>query len=494
MASTEVTLFQGSKLPAHITGFDESNITNRGSVPQLSIMGKVWRTIIGGKDTALTKVDAEGDTVPVSIVRFIVLQHNQSRSRSFFEGDFDPKKPAPPVCWSNDGIAPTDDSPKKQASRCAKCKQSIKGSKINENGKETVACAQFKRVAIIAEPATRPDAEQELKDMFPPMLLKLPQTSLWDKDAEGQAEKGWYAWDQYLDFLRQNGVKHTGLVVTKAKFDNATAFPKVLFKADRFVEADQLKIVKPMFADEDIAKLLDAPEFTVQAGKKDDTDEDTDTENGDDDDIAPVRRAKKGSDDDAEEAAPVVKKKAKAAPVDPDDDDAPVVKKAKHVVIEDDEPAPKKKVVAVDDDEEPVPKRKKAVVVDDDEEAAAAPEEVVTPKAKKKAVVVDDDEEPAPVVKKKAVAVDPDDDEPAPVVKKKKAVVVDDDEEPAPVAKKKTVAVDPDDDDDAPVVKKKKAVVADDDDDAPAAPAKKKGAAKGGDDISNLLKEWPDDE
>ena len=491
MASTAVTLFQGAKLPAHIKGFDEANITNRGGVNQLSIMGKVWRTIIGGKDTALTKTDSDGDSVPVSIVRFIVLQHNQARSRSYFESDFDPKKPMPPTCWSNDGVTPADEVPEaqKQSRKCAKCKQSIKGSKITENGKESVACAQFKRVAIIADAATKPDASDEIREAFPPMLLKLPQTSLWDKNADAQAEKGWYAWDQYLDFLRQNNVKHTGLVVTKAKFDPEHAFPKVLFKADSFVEADQLAIIRPMFTDEEIAKLLDAPENIPTTAAAKESAEDTDAAD-DDDDVAPVRpsRAKKGGDEDADDApAPKAKKKVVVA-VDDDDDDAPAPKKVKHEVIDDDaDDAP-----AADDDDDdglppPKPKAKKVVVADDDDDADA----VTRPRtAKEKAADAAAVKARVPE-RKKAVSINDDEDEPAPKAKAKVTKGVDpDDEDDVPVPKKKAKAVVADDDDDAPapVAKKKKVVV--DDDDAPAAPAKK---AKG-DDISNLLKEWPDDE
>lgn len=415
MAATEIVLFKDvAKLPGFVKEYDgPSNVEGRSKVNQLSLMGKVWRTIINGKETALTKVDNDGDKVPVQVIRLIVVQANKARSRAYYGGDFDPKKPTAPDCWSSDGETPDESVPEKQASRCAKCKQSQKGSKINpKTKKETTACATFKRLAVVPEGLLQLETDEERKQM-PPMMLKLPQTSVWDANADEQGAKGWFAWDQFTDMLRQKGVPHTGMVVTKAKFDPEPAHPKVLFSAERFLSKAEYEIVKPMFLDAEIAKLLMAPENEVAANRT------------------------KGEDADLDEPAP---------------------KRAKPAADAEDDPPPKKKAAPAEDEDDPPPKKKKPVVVEDDAD---------DPPPKKKASPVDDsDDDPPP--KKKAAPVDDDADDPPP---KKKAAPVEDAEDDPPPKKKKPVVEDAEDD---PPPKKKKAVVDDADDDPPAKPASKK--------------------
>jgi hypothetical protein len=111
------------------------------------------------------------------------------------------------------------------------------------------ACSQFKRVAVL--PATN--------TKMPSLLLKLPQTSMWDKDAEEFAAKGWYAFDQYLDMLKRRGVNHTAAVITKVRFDPRPPYPKLLFGPLNFTPADIYADVQERLADHDtLAKIMNA--------------------------------------------------------------------------------------------------------------------------------------------------------------------------------------------------------------------------------------------
>lgn len=227
----------GTDVPAHLAELfgDESNIANRISIDQLSYRGKVWRRIVGGEETQLTRKNADGDTEPVPIVSVVVLDHNKGRSRAFYKGNFEEGKNAAPDCFSGDGVTPDADVKEPCAKTCATCPNSVKGSKITDSGKQSTLCSPFKRVAIVPSAAIA---------AHPAMLLRLAQTSVWDKDNGENEAKGWYAWDQYLDMLRARGAKHTAAVETKVKFDLRMAYPKLLFSAARWLNPEEASAAK----------------------------------------------------------------------------------------------------------------------------------------------------------------------------------------------------------------------------------------------------------
>ncbi|HEX6825832.1 MAG TPA: hypothetical protein VF077_05880 [Nitrospiraceae bacterium] len=386
-------------VPSHIAKFlnDHSNIDPKFTVPQLSFRGKVWRIVLEGEETTVTK-----DEEPVSTVRVVVLDHNKARSRSYYEGAYEEGKAQMPACWSSDGVKPDDSVAEPQGKTCATCPQSVKGSKISANGKEMTACSQYKRVVVVPH-----------NDLtFSPLLLRIPQTSMWDGKNDENEAKGWYAWDQYLDMLRARGAVHTSIVITKIKFDSRTAYPKLLFSAHDYLSAADLATVSKMLNTPPVTDLLVAPESNV--AKR------VDKSNGADDEPA-SKKAKAAApppeDDDDEPAPP--KRKAKVAPPEDDDDEPAPAKKSKPAEDEfdDDEPTPPKKKAAPppdeDDDDEPAPPKRKAKAAAEDEDDDAEPD---PPKRKAKAAAPAA-EAPAPK-KKAAPPADDDDDEPAP---KKKA-------------------------------------------------------------------------
>lgn len=363
--------FAQAQVPAHIqkeVGGGLANIPEKINIPQLSFRGKVWRQVIDGEERTLVNKEDE----PVSTVHIIVLNHNKARSRAFYEGAFEEGKSQPPACWSSDGDTPDPDVKEPQAKSCAKCPNSVKGSKITPNGKETTACSVFKRLAVVP-----------LSDLScPPMLLRLAQTSMWDKNNAENEEKGYYAWDQYLDMLRARGALHTGLVATKVRFDSRVAYPKLVFAASRWLEPEELKEVKPLFESEEVLKLLNASEAKAAERKPA-------TEKDDEDEVVPPKKSTKAAPKDEDEEEPAPPKKAKKSVADDEDEPAPV--KAK--------PNGKTAPVADEEEEEPAPpkKAKKPVVIDaDEEESAPAPK-----KAKKAAPAEDEEESPAPKGKAK---------------------------------------------------------------------------------------------
>jgi pyruvate/2-oxoglutarate dehydrogenase complex dihydrolipoamide acyltransferase (E2) component len=241
-----------AEVPAYIaSAFTDSNIPTRSTIDQLSFKGKTWTRVVAGEATPLMKVDENGDQVPVPVVSLVVLDMGKHRSRAYYAGGFEDGANKRPDCYSKDGIKPDEGVKEPQCATCAQCPQAVKGSKTTDNGKATTACGQFKRIVVI------PSASSIIKD-HPPMLLRIAQTSMWDKDNAENESKGWYAWDQYLDMLRARNVMHTGTVETRVKFDARVAYPKLLFSASRWLSPDETAIVKQRLESdaETIAKII----------------------------------------------------------------------------------------------------------------------------------------------------------------------------------------------------------------------------------------------
>ena len=330
--STALTLFDqpNAIVPAHIGSFfdEESNVQERNTTPSLSVTGKVWTINLNGESTKLTKTDSDGDEIPISVMRVVILDYGKRRGRSYYEGNYDPNNTAKPLCWSEDGLTPSAQVAEPQASKCDKCPMAVKGSRISDNGKATTACGQHRILVVV--PAN--DLE------FPALRFKIAVTSDYDGQSPDLTAANWHAFSNLLDLMRSKGVQHTAAMVVKMKFDPNAAYPKVIFSPDRWLSQDELATIKPRLKSDEVLKLV-AGVMTTETDKPD----------------APAPKAvpapapakapvKATALDEDEDEAPVVKKPAKAAkpaPVEDDEDEAPVVKKpakaAKPAVVEDDE-------------------------------------------------------------------------------------------------------------------------------------------------------------
>lgn len=321
--SNDVALFDKANLPAHLAQMfpatnDLSANVNIGSFAHLSIKGKVW-TVIRGKDDKQVVMNEDGD--PRSSIEVVIIKANPHISKVFYMGGYVEGSDAKPACYSNDGIAPAADAAEPQSKKCAICPHNQWGSKITENGSKIKACTDSRRLAVA--PAG------DLKD---PMLLRVPAASL-------------KPLGEYGEMFARKGVPYQA-AVTKIRFDPEAASPRLLFKFERFLDADDAATVRDMIDSAVVSNIVgDGPVSVpdVEATPA----------------VKPAKIAAKVAEPEegeAEEEAPVTKK-GTTVPKEG------TPKKSAFGGSSDEPAAPKEK---------PAPKAAKAKVVEDDDDLAAA--------------------------------------------------------------------------------------------------------------------------
>jgi hypothetical protein len=174
----------------------------------LSYRGKVWRINYKGEEHKL--LNAEGDPIPS--VKVIMLKAKPQLSKIFYHKQYEEGDDASPDCFSMDGVTPDRSVKAPQCGTCAACPQNIWGSKITEAGKETKACSDSRRLAVV--PAT--DVANEA--LGGPLLLRVPAASLANLAA-------------YDSMLKKANAAYYGLV-TRVGFDLEAAYPRLTFTYD----------------------------------------------------------------------------------------------------------------------------------------------------------------------------------------------------------------------------------------------------------------------
>lgn len=182
----------------------------KGGFGIIGYRGKVWSTKFQGDEKPLMREDGDGARASIEVV---IVKAAGNIAKIFYEAGFEPGSTAPPDCWSTNGVTPDGAAPKKQSQTCAGCPKNAWGSKVTEAGKQTKACSDSKRLAVV--PLN--DLKNEL--MGGPMLLRVPAASLKDLKVYG-------------DNIQAYGFPYFA-VATRISFDVAESFPKFVFNAIR---------------------------------------------------------------------------------------------------------------------------------------------------------------------------------------------------------------------------------------------------------------------
>ena len=202
------------KLPAHVAarmgkpsklGDAMSGGLGGDAKPHISIKGGRFRVVEDGTETVL-----DTTTLEVAIVGI-----NPRVSKVYYEGAWDKNDEAKaPDCFSLDGIKPDLSATNPQSDLCANCPKNAWGSKTTPDGKDTKACADQKRLAIV--PADDPKAGIYLLRVTPAALKSL---------------------NAYSKKLKQHGLPPE-IVRTRVSFDTDASFPKLVFSYGGFLDED----------------------------------------------------------------------------------------------------------------------------------------------------------------------------------------------------------------------------------------------------------------
>jgi hypothetical protein len=270
---------QPSALSAALAG----GLAGGAEYPRISIKGSRFRIVEGGAETVL-------EDIKLSVV---IVGANPRLSKTYYAKQWTPdSEPSSPDCYSLDGIRPAADSTEPQNDSCAGCPMNAWGSKVTPMGQQIKACADQKRLAVVA--SNDPTG--------PVYLLQVTPAAL----------KGLGSYQKELS-MRGIPVEAVKTVVT---FDTDASFPKLLFKFGGFLEADEYEAVEELFGSDRVLEItgekeVAAPEPKAEAKPK-----------------AAAKPAVKAAPAPEPEEAPAPKRGfgAKAAPVEDDEEEAPAPK------------------------------------------------------------------------------------------------------------------------------------------------------------------------
>ena len=234
--SNELTLF-GKKSSAALAllGSIEDPLAkalgNNGSGnKRISIEGGVFREFINGKEVRVSEERAMN----------AVIVNAAPISRMYFAGTYVKGKVSRPTCWSKDCETPDEAVPEenRQAANCRDCPQNIRGSSAGGTGR---ACRFQQRIAVV------PEGDIARKNIY---QLTLPSTSVFG-DAEGKK----MPLQAYSRYLKANNT-HAISIVTEMRFDIDSPTPKLIFKAVRELDDNELETVVGLREHPDAIKAI----------------------------------------------------------------------------------------------------------------------------------------------------------------------------------------------------------------------------------------------
>ena len=226
---------QPSALSAALAG----GLSGGANYPRISIKGARFRIVEDGTETVL-------EDTKLSVV---IVGANPRLSKTYYAKQWTPdSEPSSPDCYSLDGIRPAADSTGPQHDTCATCPMNAWGSKVTPMGQQIKACADQKRLAVVA--SNDPTG--------PTYLLQITPAAL----------KGLASYQKELS--------HRGIPVEAVKtvvtFDTDASFPKLMFKFGGFLDEDEYAAVEELFGSDKVLEITGekaaaAPEEEAPAPK-----------------------------------------------------------------------------------------------------------------------------------------------------------------------------------------------------------------------------------
>jgi hypothetical protein len=184
------------------------------SYPRISIKGARFRIVDGDTETVLDSTTLE----------VVIVGANPRLSKIWYAKQWTPDaEPSAPDCYSLDGLGPDPAATNPQNDLCASCPQNAWGSKVTPQGQQIKACADQKRLAVVA--ADDPTGPIYLLQVTPAALKGL---------------------NQYQKELSVRGIPPE-IVKTKVSFDTDASFPKLKFSFGGFLDEETQGVVDELF-------------------------------------------------------------------------------------------------------------------------------------------------------------------------------------------------------------------------------------------------------
>ncbi len=164
--------------------------------PRLSIKAGRFRIQEGGDETVLNSLQLAA----------VVVGVNRGTRKSYYTSGYNQDEAAAPLCFTEDGVRPDPAASAPQCDNCATWPHNVKGSKINEQGKEVKACPDYKRIAVVSAD----DLDGTVYEMTMSVTSRIN-------------------FDQYIKDLGRHGIRFLEAVTTVIGFDSTVSYPKLTF-------------------------------------------------------------------------------------------------------------------------------------------------------------------------------------------------------------------------------------------------------------------------
>lgn len=137
------------QLPAHLANRQVRSLTERAAEG----MGSSLPPHISIQGNSFTFIDAAGNEYqPVLTFDATIVDVSDSMNKRYFDKPYVPGQDIgePPACWSANGIGPSREAMRPQASTCAECPHNERGSKISAlSGAAIKACRDERWIAVL---------------------------------------------------------------------------------------------------------------------------------------------------------------------------------------------------------------------------------------------------------------------------------------------------------------------------------------------------------
>ena len=222
-----------SKLFANKPVEDELSAGISTGFGRIGYAGKIWSTKYRGVEDKLMREDGDG---PKTSIEVIILKSSTYKAKLFYKDGFKEGSSEPPDCSSSNGVVPDPNSKNKHSNTCDGCPMNIVGSKITAAGKQTRACSDLKRVAVV------PALNIENEALGGPMLLNIPAASL------GEAAS-------FSQKMAQMGYPLHSVAV-RISFDINENYPKFVFSPIRPLDDEEAARILELRDDPRVVRIL----------------------------------------------------------------------------------------------------------------------------------------------------------------------------------------------------------------------------------------------